>query len=133
MENQLTNREKIELTENQIKVIKDKYLKNSDNVEEWLDLVAGNIALADLIHDDEVPKEEIYEGINNNIENIETNNGNHTKLILLHKNLELANDRDTNFKKYINNLKKASQKETVKQRYEFTKNKFYNLKYKLAD
>ena len=43
-------RPKIKLTENQLKVIKDKYLKDSPSVEAWLDLVAGNIALAEVLY-----------------------------------------------------------------------------------
>ena len=56
-------RAKIKLTENQLKVIKDKYLKDSPSIESWLDLVAGNIALADLLYDPDTSEEEIFENI----------------------------------------------------------------------
>jgi len=40
---------KIGVTENQLKVIKDKYLRNSHSIEGWLDGVAHNIALAEIL------------------------------------------------------------------------------------
>src|SRR5207302_1955905 len=40
----------VRLTENQRKVIEDKYLKSSKNVETWLSAVAHNIALTELLY-----------------------------------------------------------------------------------
>ena len=56
-------RQKILLTENQEKVIKDKYLKDAPSVEAWLDLVASNIALADVLHSKLVPLHQMYNGV----------------------------------------------------------------------
>ena len=40
----------VNLSENQLKVIKDKYLKDASSVEEWMMLVAENIALGEILH-----------------------------------------------------------------------------------
>ena len=47
-----TNLPELSLTENQQKVIKDKYLKDSPTPEDWLFTITGNIALADIFHTD---------------------------------------------------------------------------------
>ena len=52
----------IELTENQYKVIKDKYLKNAPSVEAWLETVAKNIALAELMYHPDVSEEDVFNG-----------------------------------------------------------------------
>src|SRR5260221_9325507 len=43
-------RSSVQLTENQRRVIIDKYLKESPSVESWLWGVAENVALAELLH-----------------------------------------------------------------------------------
>ena len=43
------SRPKAALTENQLKVIRDKYLRDSPSVEAWLEGVAKNIALAEIL------------------------------------------------------------------------------------
>ena len=40
---------KIRLSQNQLKVIKDKYLRDSGSVESWLMGVARNVALAEVV------------------------------------------------------------------------------------
>jgi ribonucleoside-diphosphate reductase alpha chain len=129
IENQTTSNaeNKINLSENQLKVIQDKYLKESPSVEAWLDLVAGNIALADLVYDPDVEEEELFEGVLYKRKEHGMYDGETTEAIFLHQNILKSKERDGNFKKYIENLKKISTKEEVRQRYEFTKRKFYNL------
>ena len=51
---------KLDLTINQLKVIKDKYLKESPTVESWLRGVCHNIALADILHSTNISEEEIW-------------------------------------------------------------------------
>src|SRR3989338_5637103 len=53
--------EKIEITENQLKVMKNKYLRG-DSVELWLRRIARNIALADLIYKKDLDIEKMLLG-----------------------------------------------------------------------
>ena len=50
------------LSENQLKVIKDKYLRG-DTLEKWLRGVTHNIALAELLYSDEIDKKKIFENV----------------------------------------------------------------------
>ena len=118
--------EKVNVTENQLKVIKDKYLKDSPSIESWLDLVAGNIALADLLYDPDTSEEEIFENIKYKKVKYDLYSDT-VEAYFLHDGLVTSDDREINFKRFINNLNKISKKDKTKQRYEFTKSKFYNL------
>lgn len=106
-----------ELSENQLKVIKDKYLRG-DTLEKWLRGVAHNIALAELLYSDEIDKNKIFEDV------IYKNKNN---MILLHT-LDTYNKRNKNFEKFINNLDKLSKEDTrakeIVSKYE---NEFYNM------
>ena len=119
--NQLT---KLNLTENQLKVIKDKYLKDSPSVETWLRNVCHNIALADIIYSNKISHDEIFIGVKN--EKVEYNSrGRPAKMVLLHKGILNHNDRHKNFKIFIENLEKIN-KENPEIIYEIEK-KFYEL------
>ena len=119
--NQLT---KLNLTENQLKVIKDKYLKDSPSVEAWLRNVCHNIALADIIYSNKISHDEIFIGVKN--EKVEYNSrGRPAKMVLLHKGILNHNDRHKNFKIFIENLEKIN-KENPGIIYEIEKN-FYEL------
>ena len=54
---------KIELTENQLKVIKDKYLRDAASAEVWLEGVAHNIALAEILFHPEAENWGVYRGV----------------------------------------------------------------------
>ena len=119
--NQLT---KLNLTENQLKVIKDKYLKDSPSIEAWLRNVCHNIALADIIYSNKISHDEIFIGVKN--EKVEYNSrGRPAKMVLLHKGILNHNDRHKNFKIFIENLEKIN-KENPGIIYEIEKN-FYEL------
>ena len=95
---------KVIITENQRKVIQDKYLKDSPSVEAWLDLVATNVALADLLYSQTIREEEIFNGINYEIEEFDTIPGQKTRALFLHKNFQHYDEWDKNFKRFIENL-----------------------------
>jgi len=100
MEEKLKNLTKLNLSENQLKVIKDKYLKDSPTVEDWLKTVCHNIALSEILHSKKIPEEEVFEGVR--YEKIEYNsNGTPAKIYLLHKSIYDHNERSKNFKKFI--------------------------------
>ncbi|MEM3091357.1 MAG: adenosylcobalamin-dependent ribonucleoside-diphosphate reductase, partial [Candidatus Pacearchaeota archaeon] len=99
----------LNLSENQIKVIKDKYLKNSPTVEHWLRTVCHNIALAEILYSEKVSEEEIFDGVN--YEKFPYNSkGKTANMILLHYGLNESEQRDKNFKKFLANLEMISKK-----------------------
>ncbi|HZX12194.1 MAG TPA: adenosylcobalamin-dependent ribonucleoside-diphosphate reductase [Candidatus Nanoarchaeia archaeon] len=121
-------RQKILLTENQEKVIKDKYLKDAPSVEAWLDLVASNIALADVLHSKLVPLHQMYNGVSYKILEKEVFEKKTLKMFLLHHGLVSLNERSANFKKFLNNLHLIVRDNTqVAALYEKTRDEFYNL------
>ncbi|MFH0869374.1 MAG: vitamin B12-dependent ribonucleotide reductase [archaeon] len=119
---------KIELTQNQEKVIKDKYLKDDVSVEAWLHRVARNIALTEILYSPKVKKEAIFEGINHFIEKTETMPGEFSEVFLVHKGLDTYSKRDANFKKFIANLYKTAEDDKhASELVSKWEKKFYNL------
>ena len=115
---------KLDLTINQLKVIKDKYLKESPTVESWLRGVCHNIALGDILHSNEVTEGEIFEGVN--YKKIEYESKNKiAKTILIHKGIEDIDIRNLNFRKFLGNLENINTKnpEIILE----TEEKFYEL------
>lgn len=100
---ELKNLTQLNLTENQIKVIKDKYLKNSPTVEHWLRNVCHNIALADILHSDFVSEEEVFEGVSYKKTEYESK-GKIAKLQLIHKGILNPNEKNLNFRRFLENL-----------------------------
>ena len=89
------NLPKVSLTENQFKVIKDKYLRDAPSVEAWLEKIAHNIALAEILFHDKVDEWGAYTLVNA----VGSSNGR-----LLHTGLAEARDREENFNTLIANL-----------------------------
>src|SRR5574342_13176 len=83
----------IPLTENQLKVIKDKYLRDDPSVENWLGNIAKNIALADLLYNPDASREQILAGIRYSQEWMETSNGEKTELLLIHAGAKNYNEQ----------------------------------------
>ena len=107
---------KILLTENQQKVIKDKYLKDAPSVEHWLWGVARNIALSELFFVPEF-RDAILEDVKHQSSSYETPAGK-SELLLFHAHTTEHNEMDRNLKKVIANMVKLVQenpkaKETV--------------------
>ncbi len=115
---------KLNLTENQLKVIKDKYLKDSPTVEHWLKTVCHNIALADILHSDKIEKEGIFAGVNCKKISYPLQ-GKISMIYLLHDGLEDQEKMRDNFKTFLNNLENInrSNPEIILD----TEKKFYEL------
>ncbi|HLC32361.1 MAG TPA: adenosylcobalamin-dependent ribonucleoside-diphosphate reductase, partial [Candidatus Nanoarchaeia archaeon] len=96
----------IPLTENQRKVIKDKYLREDPSVEYWLWNVAKNIALSELLYHPEVPRDQVLAGVRFNQEWIDVGNGETSELLLIHANSKNHNEQDQNHHRFIQNLYK---------------------------
>lgn len=124
MEEELKNLTKLDLSINQLKVIKDKYLRDSKTVEDWLRGVCHNIALSEILHSNKIDEEEIFEGINYE-KIISGKDREESKMFLLHKGLKEKNKMHKNFENFIKNLEKINKKnpEIIKE----TEDKFYEM------
>ncbi len=101
--------DKIQATENQRKVIKDKYIKVADSLEEWLRIVSRNIALAELLHHDEF-KDEIFKGVDYEEKTFEFENHNlpESTTYYLHAGKDDHDAMEDNFDKFIENLERVA-------------------------
>ena len=115
---------KLNLTENQLKVIKNKYLKDSPTVESWFRTICHNIALADILSSGNASSDEIFAGINYKDVNYDSH-GKNAHMYLLHYGLINHNKRDENFKRFVKNLEEIYTKnpELVSR----TEEEFYEL------
>lgn len=108
MEAELKQLTQLDLTENQIKVIRDKYLKDSPTIEQWLRGVCHNIALGEVLHSEKASEEEIFEGVN--FQKIPYNSkGKFANMYLLHQGLSGNDQIHANFKKFLDNLETINQ------------------------
>ena len=92
------------LTENQKKVIKDKYLKDDKNVETWLWRIAKNVALAEVLYHPEIPREKLLSGVEHKQEWMEINDEEKAELLLIHSEIRNFHDKEKNHKRFIANL-----------------------------
>ncbi|MEK6839725.1 MAG: hypothetical protein AABX72_02185, partial [Nanoarchaeota archaeon] len=93
---------KVTITENQFKVIKDKYLRDASSIEAWLDGVASNIALGELLH---LGKEkEVFDGVDVFIQEDDVGEGERSRMYLLHHNKIRSDERRRNFERFMKNL-----------------------------
>ena len=88
---------KVKVTENQLKVMANKYLRG-DSVELWMRRIARNIALADLLYNNELPQEEILEGVQYQI--MRSENDQKAQMLLLQIRDLKRNERIANFRKF---------------------------------
>jgi len=123
-----TDLAKLELTSNQEKVIRDKYLRTDASPEIWLRRVARNIALAEIIYLQKINREKLFDSVSYSPEKVETSPGEFSNILLLHKDLATYNKRDANFKKFISNLYKVAEDDKhASELVSKWENKFYNL------
>jgi len=99
---------KIEVTENQFKVIKDKYLRNSPSIEAWLDGAAHNIALAELLMHPDAEDWGIFSGVRYSAHPVSSPAAvRPSRLVLFHDGLAESGLREANFTRLIKNLETA--------------------------
>lgn len=92
----------IGITENQRKVIKDKYLRTDADVETWLWRIARNIAQAELLHVPEF-RTLVLEGVHSVRELYDVGEGVTSELLLFHSGFSAYKDWDSNFQKFMQN------------------------------
>ena len=105
----------IRLTENQRKVIEDKYLKDAPSVEKWLAGVARNIALAELLYHPSAHLWGLFDGVRLLKKEVPTPSdiSNSPPLLrswLFHNGLHSSADRDANFHRFMENCSAAVEK-----------------------
>jgi len=99
---------KIEVTENQLKVIKDKYLRNSHSIESWLDGVAHNISLAEILAHPDAEDWGVFAGVHYNALPVDAPAAvRSSRLVLFHDGLAESNQREANFTRLMKNLEAA--------------------------
>jgi ribonucleoside-diphosphate reductase alpha chain len=96
----------IPLTENQRKVIKDKYLRDDPSVELWLWNIAKNIALSELLYHPDIPRDQLFAGVRYSQEWIDVGNGETSELLLIHVGAKTYGDQEQNHRRFIQNLYK---------------------------
>ncbi len=118
---------KIRLTENQTKVIRDKYLKDSRTPEEWLSNVARNIALGELLYEPRL-WEAVLEGVKHHVVRRDIGEGRTAEVVLLHHGLYSFRERVANFKQFMANLYRVADTDPEAGRIvETTERSFYRL------
>ncbi|MCX5797371.1 MAG: adenosylcobalamin-dependent ribonucleoside-diphosphate reductase [Elusimicrobia bacterium] len=99
---------KIELTENQLKVIKDKYLRGSASIEVWLDGVAHNIALAEILAHPDAEDWGVFSGVRYSAHPVVgPAQVRPSRMVLFHDGLAESGLREANFTRLIKNLETA--------------------------
>ncbi len=120
------------LTENQRKVISDKYLKKDISgkpIETAADLmrrVARNVALAELLYHPSISKEEILKGVKHKLIQVDTGVGT-TQLLLLHDGLYNYDERNANFRVFLNNLYAIAETPRGKAAIQAAEQKFWHI------
>ncbi|MFN7181138.1 MAG: adenosylcobalamin-dependent ribonucleoside-diphosphate reductase, partial [Planctomycetota bacterium] len=99
---------RVKLTENQQKVIRDKYLKNAPSYESWLYNVARNIALAEIFYSAKVNWEKILKNVQYEWEEYPIPPDEKGRMLLLHRCCKNYEEQDRNFKTFIKNLYEIS-------------------------
>src|SRR3989338_10691605 len=75
---------KVKVTENQLKVMANKYLRG-DSVELWLRRIARNLALAEILYENKIPKETYLDGIKHAFNKVDYDEK--VSMLLLHDNI----------------------------------------------
>ena len=116
---------KVKVTENQLKVMANKYLRG-DSVELWLRRIARNLALAEILYENKIPKETYLDGIKHAFNKVDYDEK--VSMLLLHDNIVKHEERYSNFFKFENNLYMVASTNPIATKIvKETEEEFYNL------
>ena len=120
---------KIPLTENQWKVIQDKYLKDAPSVEAWLSGVAHNVALSEIFFHPDRDKWGVLKGVKSTTVGAPGAGVTpESRMLLLHEGLHEAADRERNFNNFMRNLEDvASRVPEARKLVEYWEEEYYDL------
>jgi ribonucleoside-diphosphate reductase alpha chain len=95
----------VQLTQNQMKVIKDKYLRDAPSAEFWLHGVAHNIALAEILLDPRAEEWGAFKDVHFTTRSLQgLAKTRASRMILFHEGLRSSAEREQNFIRLIQNL-----------------------------
>ena len=99
---------KLQLTENQLKVIRDKYLRDAPSAEAWLMGVARNVALAEVLLDPKAEEWGVFAGVERQILPVPAAGpAPASRMSLYHQGGGDFDARQANFRRLLDNLEKA--------------------------
>ena len=127
MKTMTLDKKKIHISENQGKVIKDKYLRDENSVEDLFERVAHNISLSELIFHPEAGQWGLFEGVRCRF--LEAGaDGSPSRVILFHDGLSESSEREANFMKFVANLENAYKTiDAAREAADRWRTQFYNL------
>lgn len=102
--------EKLRLTENQLKVIKDKYLRDAPSPEAWLEGVARNVALSEVLGHPDAEKWGVFEGVERLALDVAAHGPAAAAKMLLFQVAPESETRQANFSRLLANLERACAK-----------------------
>lgn len=103
--------EKISLTHNQLKVIRDKYLRDAPSPEAWLMAVARNVALGEIVLHPKAEEWGVFAGVEREVVSVPgAGPAPAAKTFLYHQRLPDYDARQANFRRLLDNLEKACAK-----------------------
>jgi ribonucleoside-diphosphate reductase alpha chain len=115
------------MNENQVKVIKDKYLRDENAPEELFERVSHNISLSELIFSPEAASWGLFEGVRCRIAEPGPG-GVPGRAIFFHDGLAESSEREANFMRFIANLEHAYKTiPAAREAADRWKTEFYNM------
>ena len=120
-------RKTVNVSENQAKVIKDKYLRDDNTPEDLFERVAHNISLSEIIFHPEARNWGVFEGVNHRV--LENEPGEAaSRTLIFHEGLQESSEREANFMKFVANLEKAYKTiDAAREAADLWKTGFYNM------
>ncbi len=120
-------RKAISVSENQAKVIKDKYLRDDNSPEQLFERVAHNISLSEIIFHPDAEKWGVFKGVNFRVHE-NTDGGERHRTLYFHEGLAESSEREENFMKFVANLETAYKTiDAAREAADLWKNGFYNM------
>ncbi|NNN06630.1 MAG: adenosylcobalamin-dependent ribonucleoside-diphosphate reductase [Elusimicrobia bacterium] len=101
-------RAKAHVAENQLKVIRDKYLRDAPSVDAWLEGVAGNIALAEILFHPDAEAWGVFEGVERREVPVSARGAAAAGLMRLYHSGADSESRTANLRRLIANLERAA-------------------------
>jgi ribonucleoside-diphosphate reductase alpha chain len=127
MKTMTLEKKKIHMNENQVKVVKDKYLRDESTPEELFERVSHNISLSELIFSPEAASWGLFEGVRCRMTEPGAE-GAPGRTILFHDGLAECSEREANFMRFVANLEHAYKHiPAAREAADRWKTEFYNM------
>ncbi len=119
----------VRLTQNQMKVIKDKYLRDAPSAEFWLRGVAHNIALAEILSDPRAEEWGAFKDVHFVARSVSgPAHSPASRMVFFHEGLRSSAEREKNFIRLVQNLEKIyKENKTAREAAEVWEGHFFDL------